>query len=122
MERLIHMPNQLTEIAREVLSIESDIPYRFDCSKEKPTVNDFEIYTFEQTWGSTALGFGGYGGQAMTSARTYVFVPIYCNQKCFVYFGSRFAYAVPYSNVLMEDINKQQMEPVSQCGKYVSSV
>ena len=116
------MPNQLTNMAHEVLSIESDIPYRFDRSNENPTVNDFEIYTFNQTWGSTTLGFCGYGGQAITSARTYVFVPIYCNQKCFVYFGSRFAYAVPYSDVLMEDINKQQMEPVSQCGKYVSSV
>lgn len=115
------MQNKLTKMAQEALSIESDIPYRFDCSKEKSTVNDFEIYTFEQTWG-TAIGFGGYGGQAMTPTRTYVFVPIYCNQKCFVYFGSKFAYAVPYSDVLMEDINKQQMEPASRSGKCVSSV
>ncbi len=57
--------------------------------------------------------------QAMTSARTYVFVPMCCNQMCFVYFGSRFAYAVPYSNVFMEEVNKQQMVSVSQCGKYI---
>ena len=80
------MSNKLTEMAREILSIEADLPYRLDYSnKSHPTVNDFELHTFEQTWGSTALGFGGIGGQAMTTARTYVFIPIGINQKCFVY-------------------------------------
>lgn len=113
------MPNKLTRIAQEVLFMESDLPQRFDYSSgEKPKINDFEIHLFEQTWGSTALGFSGIGGQAITTANTYVFVPISCNQKCFVYFAGEFAYAAPYCDVLREDILHGKMEPVSRKGKY----
>lgn len=111
--------NQLVGMAREILAIEADLPYRFDYTEEKPTIDDFELYTFEQTWGSTALGFGGVGGQAMTSARTYVFVPVTCNQKCFIYFAGRFAYKTDYCEALIEDIRSQNMEPVYRAGKYV---
>ena len=80
------MSNKLTEMAREILSIEADLPYRLDYTKNpRPYIDDFELYTFNQMWGSTALGFGGIGGQAMTQARTYVFVPVTCEQKCFIY-------------------------------------
>ena len=114
------MSNKLTQMAREILSIEADLPYRFDYNENpRPTLDDFDLYTFEQVWGSTALGFGGIGGSAMTSARTYVFVPVSCNQKCFVYFAGRFAYAANYSEKFMEDVRKGNMEPVSSAGKYV---
>ena len=113
------MSNKLTQIAREILSIEEDLPYRFDYNeKPHPTLDDFEMYTFEQIWGSTALGFGGIGGQAMTSARTYVFVPVNCNQKCFVYFAGRFAYKADYSQKFMDDVLKGNMESVARAGKY----
>ena len=86
------MSNKLTEMARDILDIEADLPYRFDYSdNSNPTLDDFELHTFEQTWGSTTLGFGGVGGQMMTSATTYVFIPMGVNQKCFVYFAGRFA-------------------------------
>jgi len=113
------MSNKLTKMAREILSIEEDLQFRFDY-KEKPypTFDDFEMYTFEQTWGSTALGFGGMGGQAITHARTYVFVPTSCNQKCFVYFAGRFAYATDYSQEFMDDVLKGNMASVSGAGKY----
>ena len=110
--------NQLVGMARELLTIESDLPYRFDYSVEHPTIDDFELYTFNQTWGSTALGFGGIGGQAITQARTYVFVPVTCEQKCFVYFAGRFAYKADYCTNLSEDIRNQNMAPVYQVGKY----
>lgn len=113
------MSNTLVGIAREILAIEADLPYRLDYSQNiKPTIDDFELYTFNQTWGSTALGFGGVGGQAITQARTYVFVPVTCDQKCFVYFGGRFAYQVDYCESFKEDIRNQRMEPVSRVGKY----
>lgn len=110
--------NKLTQMARELLNIEADLPFRFDYSTERPTIDDFELHTFNQTWGSTALGFGGFGGQAITEARTYVFVPINCNQQCFVYFGSRFAYRVDWCEALRDDIYNQQVEPVNRAGKY----
>lgn len=112
------MPNQLTRMAKELLMIEGDFPYRLDYSKERPQINDFELYTFSQTWGSTALGFDGIGGQAMTSARTYVLVPQNCNQNCFVYFAGRFAYAVSYSPEFMNDVLAGRVEPVYRKEKY----
>ena len=115
------MSNKLTKIAREILSIEADLPYRFNYKeKQRPIIDDFEVHIFEQVWGSTALGFSGFGGQAMTSAMTYVFIPVTCNQKCFVYFAGRFAYAVDYSEKFMEDVLKGNMESVSRSNKYTS--
>ena len=65
------------------------------------------------------LGFSGIGGQTMTTANTYVFIPLFVHQNCFVYFGARLAYAVPYSEVFVIDIGQQKMEPVSRKGKYL---
>lgn len=113
------MSNNLVRIAREMLLIEKDLPFRFDYSENPPpTLDDFELYAFGQVWESTALGFGGIGGQAMTYARTYVFVPISCDQKCFVYFGGRFAYEADYCEKFREDLLSQNMEPVPRAGKY----
>ena len=114
----MHYSNQLVAMAREILEIEADMPCRLDYTKERPTIDDFELYTFNQMWGSTALGFGGIGGQAMTQARTYVFVPVSCNQKCLVYFAGRFAYQADYCDNLKEDIRQQNMMPVHRAGRY----
>ena len=113
------MSNKLTEMAMDILAIEADLPYRFDYSdNSNPTLDDFELHTFEQTWGSTALGFGGIGGQMMTSATTYVFIPMGVNQKCFVYFAGRFAYAVDYSEKFMKDVLGCNVAAVYESGKY----
>ena len=115
------MPNNLTQMAKHILQIESDLPYRFNYKNDKydhPTVDDFEIYIFQQIWCSTALGFGGIGGEAMTYAYTYVFIPVNTNQNCFVYFDGRFAYEAPYSDKFMEDVMNQKMAPVNLKGKY----
>ena len=110
------MSNKLTDLAIEALLIEKDIPFRIDYSKEDPlyrfNINDFSIYVFEQTWGSTALGFGGMGGQAMTTANTIVLIPINNHQDCFVYFAGRFAYSVPYSETFGEDVRNHSMKSV----------
>ena len=113
------MSNKLTEMAREILAIEADLPYRFNYSdNSNPTLDDFEIHVFDQTWGSTALGFGGIGGQMMTSATTYVFIPIGINQKCFVYFAGSFAYAVNYNEKFMKDVLGCNVAAVYESGKY----
>ena len=54
----------------------------------------------------------------MTSARTYVFIPMSINQKCFVYFAGRFAYAVDYSEKFMKDVLGGNMAAVYESGKY----
>lgn len=43
------MSNSLIAMMREILAIEFDLLYRFDCTNENPTVDDFELYTFIQT-------------------------------------------------------------------------
>ena len=59
--------------------------------KRRPVGNyDVDIDVFVQTWGSTALGYGGIGGAALTSAYTVVASVGY--NVC-VYFGcGRLAY------------------------------
>lgn len=58
----------------------------------RPRVDDFRIEMFLQVWGSTALGFGGLGGAAMTEAYTVV-IKGPSGEFC-VYFDGRFAYMV----------------------------
>ena len=57
----------------------------------------FEAEMFPQTWGSTALGFGGIGGQAITTAYTTVFHEIYHDIHA-VFFDNQLAYIVKKSN------------------------
>lgn len=110
------MSNKLTLMVKELLDIETDLPFRL---KNKNNINDYELYTFSQTWGSTTLGFGGIGGQAMTTARTYVFVPQEAEDDwCYVYFAGRFAYEVPYSRMFIEDVMKRNVASVAMKSKY----
>lgn len=106
----------LTHTAMELLCIDEDIRFRF--KNRNTRISDFEMFDFMQMWGDTTLGFGGIGGQAMTSARTYVFVPVSCEEECFVYFAGRFAYSVPYSKTFMEDVKNGRMAAKYEAGKY----
>lgn len=109
----------LIHTAMELLCIDEDIRFRF--KNRNTRVSDFEMFDFMQTWGSTSLGFGGIGGQAMTSARTYVFVPVECEEECFVYFAGRFAYSVPYSQIFMEDVRNGRVVAKYEAGRYKRS-
>jgi hypothetical protein len=65
-------------------------------TESRPRPDQCEVTLFQQTWGSTALGFGGIGGQAITSADTVV-VEGPQGDAC-VYFGGQFAYHVKRPN------------------------
>lgn len=113
--------NKLTKMAKQLFQIEEDLPFRFDYSNgERPKVDDFELYCFEQTWGDTSCGFGGMAGQAITTANTYIFIPIGINQKCFVYFRDRFAYAVDMSDEFWNDVQRRNMAPIWKMKKYMN--
>lgn len=65
----------------------------------RPTERDFSVYAmFTQTWGSTALGHGGMGGAAMTTAYTIV-LECRATQEFLVYFGGQFCYKVNMRSV-----------------------
>jgi hypothetical protein len=74
---------------------------------------------FPQIWGSTSLGFGGIGGQAITSAYTIVIQSDIDHSYC-VYFGGQFAYRIERSNEkFREDMLNQQLSQVAGAkGKY----
>lgn len=106
----------LVSIATEILIISEDLRRRFNYDKE---YDDGELYDFDQTWGSTALGFSGMGGQMMTTARTYVFIPNNLNYA-YVYFGARYAYRAEINEAFKEDLRNHRMASVMQSGRYIN--
>lgn len=79
---------------------------------------DIEVQVFPQTWGSTALGFGGIGGQAITRAYTTV---VFDDNELYysVFFGNTLAYTIHDPNSeFFADVNKRQMKSVAESGIY----
>ena len=92
-----------------------------DCYIEKTrkhSLNDITVYSmFIQTWGSTALGFGGIGGQAITSAYVVVIESSLLGVFA-VYFGGRFAYKIDRpSERFFADVSNFKMLDVKDVGK-----
>lgn len=81
-------------------------------------INDVveDIWQFDQTWGSTALGFNGIGGSALTSALTSVVLKT--DGTVDVYFGTRRAYTKKMSQKIMDDVQKFQMASVMDSHVY----
>jgi len=80
----------------------------------RPHEDDVEVIMFPQTWGSTALGYGGMGGASVTSAYTVI---VHDHVNYCVYFGEgELAYKVTYNmltsegkTALREDIHAHRM-------------
>lgn len=81
----------------------------------KHSMHDLTVYAmFTQTWSSTALGFGGIGGQAFTSAYVCV-IESNLSAQYAVYFGGRLAYVIVRPNgKFFEDIAGQRMVDASK--------
>ncbi len=101
-------PNVLPDIEHE---------FRQEKQKGRPTISDIEVIHFPQTWCSTALGFGGMGGAAMTTAYTTV---ILCRKNAAVFFAGRHCYSVDdYGDEFKSDLNKRNMKSLQAAnGKY----
>lgn len=87
--------------------------------QSKDKMLDFEAIVFPQTWGSTALGFGGFGGQAMTRAYTTVIHEIRTDTYV-VFFGSKAAYKVTDANEnFLQDLKNHFLVSVNEAhGRY----
>lgn len=89
----------------------------------RPMSDEVAVEMFPQTWGSTACGYGGVGGAAMTPA--YTVLVEYHNTVC-VYFGcGRLAYKIDRSEQsdagrgnFEEDRKSQFLVSVAQSSKY----
>lgn len=55
-------------------------------------IDDLTWFSFPETWGSTALGFGGMGGAAMTTAQTYIVMADL--NEAYVYWGGGYGKTV----------------------------
>ena len=76
----------------------------------KHSFYDLTVYSmFPQTWSSTALGFGGIGGQAITSAYVCIIESNLVGGYA-VYFGGRLAYVINRPNEkFIEDLQRHRM-------------
>ena len=88
-----------------------------DCFVEKTRKHSFydlTVYSmFPQTWSSTALGFGGIGGQAITSAYVCIIESNLVGGFA-VYFGGRLAYVINRPNEkFADDIERHRMVDAS---------
>ena len=73
--------------------IQVDNSYPMVARVRRPDVSEIQVTAmFPQTWGSTALGFGGIGGAAMTPAYTVVVTGP--GGQLAVYWGNRHAYTI----------------------------
>lgn len=97
--KILKMIRQLTEISE-------------DLAKMNIILDDFDIIDFDQTWASTALGFGGMGGSAMTTERTYVLTSRKYEDYAIVYFGGTYAYCVKKNEAFERDLEQHLMASV----------
>lgn len=83
------------------------------------TARDYSVIgMFPQTWGSTALGHGGMGGAAISTAYTVVLSSHYTGEHL-VYFGSRLAYSVVKPNHrFWEDLSDRNMIECAKHSRY----
>lgn len=58
----------------------------------RPTPHGCSVVMFPQTWGSTALGFGGIGGQAITNAYTIIVECDHTGYRAVYFGGGKLAY------------------------------
>lgn len=83
-------------------------------SKIKSSVCD--IFVFTETWGSTALGFGGIGGSAMTTTWTHVVST--SDGKYHIFFDGRHAYSVENpTEEFKHDLGNRFMKSVEEASK-----
>jgi len=86
--------------------------------------DEIEVTMFPQTWGSTATGYGGIGGSAMTGA--YTIIVCYMMTTYCVYFGcGRLAYKLNWADMtpsgrenFLSDMAARSMASVARSGKY----
>ena len=71
---------------------------------------DGEVYLFPQTWGSTALGFGGIGCQAITTADTTVIIER--DYLAWVFFAGEFAYKCLVNEIFRQNLKDNCIKSV----------
>ena len=95
-QALLPMEHYKRQRNKEGMLVETD-----QVVQTRPREDHCEVSHFQQTWPSTALGFGGIGGQAFTNA--YTTVVRGPQGDAAVYFAGRFAYHLNAPNQVFFD-------------------
>lgn len=103
------MTTNISELIECLKAIDEKLGHRGDI---------LDIQTFSQAWSSTALGFGGWGGQAITAANTTVIR--LGNGQWHVFFGSKLAYVVenPTKEFHEDLLNKRMADCQTAAKRY----
>ena len=84
--------------------------------------SDYDFTMFSQSWGDTSLGFGGIGGQMITSAYTVVII-FEPTGIAGVYFNGKFAYIVERPNEnFYKDLLNREMKAVRYKSTYEKEI
>ena len=75
--------------------------YQGRVSQHRPTPENCDVYLFQETWGSTAMGRAGIAGAAMTTGDTVVVI---MNDCACVYRNGRLDYKAIYDNAFLEGL------------------
>jgi hypothetical protein len=81
--------------------------YTIENKTRRPYGSEVEFILFQQLWGSTALGYGGIGGQAMTYAYTVIAIK---DMVMVVYFGDGGHLAYKLDTVKMTPQQNTELE------------
>jgi hypothetical protein len=85
---------RLPTVERETAMLNGTYPRKTVIRRPEPSECSVPLM-FTEVWSSTALGFGGLGGAAMTPAYTVIVQGP--RRDLAVYWGGRFAYLIPSS-------------------------
>jgi hypothetical protein len=92
----------------------------YKLSEDQPIPYTRSVQVFEQVWPSTALGFGGIGGHAVTTAETVVIKDSVLGAYA-VYFAGQHAYDVDIRDakirLFRQDLKKHELASVQQATK-----
>jgi hypothetical protein len=67
----------------------------------RPSADAVDVILFPQTWGSTALGYGGVGGAAMSEA--YTIIVSTGGEACVYFGGGALAYRVDFTKMSVKE-------------------
>jgi hypothetical protein len=69
-----------------------DDPEAVEMAERRPRYGEVEVTMFPEMWSSTALGYEGIGGAAMTPAYTVIIICWKTMEACVYWGGSRLGY------------------------------
>ena len=97
-----------------------DDPKAVEMAERRPRYDDVEVRMFPELWSSTALGYGGMGGAAMTPAYTVV---VFCqkNQEACLYWGGgRLGWKFDLSDP--NQMNHYNLMIADQCSSHIKAL